>query len=391
MPKTCATWSDAPLAALPAPPARAWDDLRLVGLKLIFLIVSRGVSLLGLSRREWWWKDAEILLLRHQLAVAERQQPRAHSRLTWPDRAWLALLAGTMPTERLAAMRLIVTPGTIVRWHRDIARRRWARRSRRGRSGRPAAHRKVRSVTLRLARENESWGYRRIHGELAGLGITVAPSTVWQILKNAGISPAPRRDGPGWAEFLRSQAQGILALDFFTADLLNGTKVHVLAVIEHGTRCIRILGATEHPVQSWVVQQARNFLMDLEDAGTPAKFVLHDRDASFTTAFDAVFQATGVRVIRSAVQAPRMNSIMERWIGSCRRELLDRTLVWNQRHLMTVLREYEDFYNTHRPHRTLNQAAPLRPLPDAVIDLDHFRLRRRDRAGGVIHEYRLVA
>jgi len=139
--------------------------------------------------------------------------------------------------------------------------------------------------------------------------------------------------------------QAILALDFFTAVLLNGTTVYVLAAIEHGTRRIRILGATEHPVQSWVVQQARNLLMDLEDAGTRAKFVLHDRDASFTATFDSLFQAAGTRVIRSAAQAPRMNSIMERWIGSCRRELLDRTLIWNQRHLMTVLREYEDFYN----------------------------------------------
>jgi transposase len=240
-------------------------------LKLIFLVVTRAVSVLGLSRRESWWKDAEILMLRHQLAVALRERPRAHSSLTWPDRAWLALLAGTVPAERLAAMRLIVTPGTILRWERDIVRRRWARRSRRGRSGRPATHRKVRSVVLRLARENESWGYRRIHGELVGLGITVAPSTVWQILKDAGISPAPRRDGPSWAEFLRSQAQGILALDFFTADLLNGTKIYVLAVIEHGTRRIRILGATGHPVQSWVVQQARNLLMDLEDAGNESE------------------------------------------------------------------------------------------------------------------------
>ena len=209
--------------------------------------------------------------------------------------------------------------------------------------------------------------------------------------------PQERRDqpgsAPGWpklAGFLRSQAQGILALDFFTADLLGGTKVYVLAVIEHGTRRIRILGATEHPVQSWVAQQARNLLTDLEDAGTRAKFILHDRDASFTATFDSVFQAAGIRVIRSAVQAPRMNSVMERWIGSCRRELLDRTLVWNQ-HLMIVLREYEDFYNRHRPHRTLNQAAPLRPLPDGVIDLDQFRVQRRDRAGGVIHEYRLAA
>jgi putative transposase len=219
----------------------------------------------------------------------------------------------------------------------------------------------------------------------------VAPSTVWQILKSAGIDPAPRRDGPGWADFLRSQAQGILALDFFTVDLLNGATVYVLAVIEHGTRRIRVLSATEHPVQSWVVQQARNLLMDLEDARTAMKFMLHDRDASLTAAFDAVFQAVGVRVIRSAIQAPRMNSIMERWVGSCRRELLDRTLVWNQRHLMSVLRQYEDFYNTHRPHRSLKQAAPLRPLPDGITGLDQFRVRRRDRAGGVIHEYRLVA
>jgi putative transposase len=193
-------------------PSWRWDDLRLVGLKLIFLIVSRVVSLLGLSRRESWWKDAEILMLRHQLAIAGRERPAARARLTWPDRALLALLAGTVPIERLAAMRLIVTPGTILRWHRDIVRRRWARRSRQGRSGRPATHRKIWAEVLRLARENEAWGYRRIHGELAGLGITVAPSTVWQILKTAGIDPAPRRDGPGWAEFLRSQAQGILAL-----------------------------------------------------------------------------------------------------------------------------------------------------------------------------------
>ena len=168
---------------------RPCDDLRLVGLKLTFLIVSRAVSLLGLSRREAWWKDAEILMLRHQLAVAQRERPQAHDRLAWPDRAWLALLAWTLPIERMAAMRLIVTPGTILRWRRDIVRCRWARLSRRGRSGRPATERKVRSVVLRLARENESWGYRRIHGELAGLGITVAPSTVWQILKSAEIDP----------------------------------------------------------------------------------------------------------------------------------------------------------------------------------------------------------
>jgi putative transposase len=338
VPKTRATWPDVRWPApRPVSPARAWDDLRLVGLRPIFLIATRAVSLLEAAAEEWW-KDAEILMLRHQLAVAERGRPRAHSRLTWPDRAWLALLAGTVPAEGLAAMRLIVTPGTILRWQRDIVRRRW---SRRGRCGRPATHHKVRSAVLRLARENESWGYRRIHGELAGLGIKVAPSTVWQILKNAGISPAPRRDGPGWAEFLRSQAQGMLALDFFTADLLNGAKVYVLAVIEHGTRRVRILGATGHRVQSWVVQQARNLLMDLDDAGLSVKFILHDR-----TPASPPRSTPSSRPPAPEWSAPlfrRMNAVMERWIGSCRRELLDRTLIWNQRHLMTVLREYEDF------------------------------------------------
>jgi putative transposase len=311
--------------------------------------------------------------------------------LTWPDRAWLALLAGTVPAGRLAGTRLLVTPGTILRWHRDIVCRRWGRLSRRGRSGRPATHRNVRSAVLRLAWENESWGIPADPRRARGTGHHRSAVHGLGDPQNAGIDPAPRRDGPGWAEFLRSQAHGILALDFFTADLLNGAKVHVLAVIEHGTRRVRILGATEDPVQAWVVQQARNLLMDLADAGTRVKFMIHDRDASFTTAFDEFFRAAGTRIVRSAIQAPRMNSVMERWIGSCRRELLDRTLVWNQRHLMTVLREYENFYNTHRPHRALKQAAPLRRLPGNVTDLDRIRVQRRDRVGGVIHEYRLVA
>jgi putative transposase len=177
----------------------------------------------------------------------------------------------------------------------------------------------------------------------------------------------------------------ILAPDFFIANLLNGTKVYVLVVIEHGSRRIRVLGVTGHPAQSWVVQQARNLLMDLDDAGTRAKFVLHDRDTSFTETFDAVLQSAGIRVVRSAIQARRMNALMGRWISGWRRELLDRTLVWNQRHLMAVLREYEGFYNTHRPHRAPNQAVPMRPLPDGITDLDQFRVWRRDRAGGVIH------
>ena len=173
----------------------------------------------------------------------------------------------------------------------------------------------------------------------------------------------------------------------------NGGAFHrILAVIERGSRRVRVLGATEHPVQSWVVQQARNLLIDLDDAGIRTRFVLHDPDASFSAKFDAVFQSAGDQSHPlGGAGAEWMNSIMERWIGSCRRELLDQTLTWNQRHLMIVLREYEDFYNAHRPHRALNQAAPFRPLPDSVTDLDHFRVQRRDRAGGILHEYHLVA
>jgi putative transposase len=189
-----------------------------------------------------------------------------------------------------------------------------------------------------LAKENPAWGYRRIHGELAGLGVRLAPSTVWKILTNAGIGPAPRRPGPTWAQFLRGQAEAILATDFFTVDLLNGTSAYVLAVIEHATRRIRILGVTDHPTNAWVTQMARNLLMDLDGHVDGIKFLIRDRDTKFTAAFDAVFSGAGIRTLRSPVRAPRANAIMERWIGSCRRELLDQTLIWNQRHLRQVLR-----------------------------------------------------
>jgi putative transposase len=242
-----------------------------------------------------------------------------------------------------------------------------------------------------MARENESWGYRRIAGELVGLGIPVAPSTVWAILKKAGIDPASRRSGPTWAQFLRSQADAILAADFFTVDLLDGTTAYVLTMIEHATRRIRILGATAHPTAAWTVQVARNTLMDLEDHTDRFKFLIRDRGPQFTASFDAVFQAAGIETITTAVQAPVMNAIQERWHRSVRAELLDRTLVWNLAHLRQILVEYESFYNEHRPHRALGQAAPLKPLPDNVVDLDRFRVARSDRIGGILHEYRLIA
>jgi transposase InsO family protein len=329
------------------------------------------------------------LILRHQLAVLQRRQPRRPN-LNWADRALLAALLGVVPKARRHGLWLLVTPDTTVRWHRGIAGRRWAARSMRGKSGRPVTRRNIRALVLRMARENPGWGYRTIHGELAGLGVKVAASTMWDILKKAGIDPAPRRSGLAWSQFLRSQAETILACDFFTAGLLDGTQAHVLAVIEHAVRRIRIRGVTLHPTGEWTAQQACNLIMDLDDQGHRVKFMIRDRGSNFTAAFDAILADAGIRTVLCNVRTPRMNAIAERWIGGCRREILDRTLIWNQSHLRRILRRYETHHNQHRPHRSLDAAAPLKPLPEPV-DLERYRVRRQARVGGTINEYRLVA
>ena len=335
-------------------------------LRFVFLLITRLVAWRRLSRREETWKTAEILILRHQLTVLQRREPRRPN-LNWADRALLTVLLSVIPRACRHGLRLLVTPDTILRWHRDIARRRWAARSMRGKTGRPTTRRSIRALVLRLARENPEWGYRRIHGELAGLGVKVAASTVWEILKNAGIDPAPRRHGPSWSQFLRSQADVILACDFFTAGLLDGTHAYVLAVIEHASRRIRILGVTLHPTGEWTAQQARSRLMDLDEQVHRVRFMIRDRGSNFTAAFDAVLADAAIRTVFCNVQTPRMNSIAERWIGGCRRELLDRTLIWNQSHLRRILRDYEIHHNQHRPHRSLNGAAPLKPPPNLSI------------------------
>src|ERR1039457_5648168 len=281
-------------------------------LRFVFLLIARVTTWLRLSRRDEAWKIAEILILRHQLAVLQRHQTH-RPKLNWADRALLATLLGVIPKARRNGLRLLITPDTILRWHRDITRRRRAARSMRGRTGHPAARMNIRALALRLARENPGWGYRRIHGELAGLGVKVAASTVWEILKANGIDPAPRRAGPTWPQFLRSQTDAILACDFFTADLLDGTQAHVLAVIEHATRRIRILGVTLHPTGEWTTQQARNLLMDLGEQTQRVTFMIRDRGPDFTAAFDAVLADAGIRTVLCNVRTPRMNAIAERW------------------------------------------------------------------------------
>jgi putative transposase len=330
-------------------------------------------------------KDIEILTLRHQLAILQRQAGKP--RLPWADRALLAALLHRLPRARLRRLQLIVSPDTILRWHRDLIRHRHAARSRRKRPGRPPTRRTIQSLVLRLARENPSWGYRRVHGELITLGVTVAASTVWEILKQHGIEPAPQRDHQTWAGFLRSQAHAILACDFFTATTLTGMTYYVFVVIEHASRRIRVLGATAHPTADWTTQIARNLIMDLQDASGEFAYLIRDRDSKYTRAYDAVLETEGIQIVLTGIRVPRMNSITERWVQTCRHELLDQT------HLLHALREFETFYNQHRPHRSLN-GAPLRPAPTPLTEpsrLDQLDIRRRDRLGGVLHEYQHAA
>ena len=258
------------------------------------------------------------------------------------------------------------------------------------RRGRPPTVRSIRALILRLVRENPGWGYRRVHGELATLGIKVAPSTVWEILKQEGLDPAPQRASTTWADFLRSQADAMLACDFIETVTLDGQRQYILAVIEHAGRRIRVLGTTAHPTADWVIQAIRNLVMDLEDANCRARFLLRDRDGKFPALMDEVLADAGIQIVLTGIRMRRMNAIMERWVQSCRHELLDRCLIWNEHHLRHALREYERFYNQHRAHQTLNQAAPLRPAPDPITDpsrIADLDVRRRDRLGGLLHEY----
>ena len=331
-------------------------------------------------------KDAEILILRHQVAVLRRQVKTPRS--SWADRAVLAALARLLTRGQLGQLRLIISPRTLLRWHAALVRGRWTYRRRR--PGRPRTAQAIRALVLEMARDNPGWGYRRIHGELTGLGCKLAPSTVWQILKDAGIDPAPRRSGQTWQAFLQAQAKTTLAVDFFHVDTVFLRRLYVLFFVEHGTRRVHLAGITAHPAGEWVTQQARNVLMTLEDRVDAFKFVIRDRDTKFTAAFDAVFTAAGVRIIKAPVRAPRANAIAERWIASARRECLDRMLITGERHLRLVLGEYVGHYNGHRPHRTLGQRPPAgRERPPAMGT--NVRVLRRDRLGGLIHEYAQVA
>jgi putative transposase len=355
-----------------------------MAVKLIYQMLAMLLSWMVLHARSNTANEIEILVLRHQLAVLQRRTPRPQ--ISWSDRAVIAALAHLLPARRRHG--LLVTPATILRWHRRLVRRRWTTQP--VRAGRPAIPAGVRALITRMATENPTWGYRRVHGELSGLGYQIGASTVWTILNAAGIDPAPRRAGLTWAQFLHAQAHGILACDLFHLDTITLQRLYVFFVIEHATRRVHILGVTAHPTGAWLTQQARNLLMDLDDAHRRFRFLIRDRDSKFTVAFDAVFAAIDVTIIKTPARAPRANAIAERFVGTIRRELLDRILIINQRHAAALLREFERHYNDHRPHRTLRQAAPARPLPHPA-PTDIRKIQRHDRIGGLLHEYQQVA
>jgi transposase InsO family protein len=326
--------------------------------------------------------ELENAVLRHQLAVLRRTVKRPPLRRR--DRLLLAAAGGLLPRGRWAV--LLVSPQTLLRWHRELVRRKWSYRRRS--PGRPPLDPAVGALVVRLGRENPRWGCIRIQGELRKLGIRVGATTIRSLLRRSGFGPAPRRGGPSWGEFLRTQAQGMLACDFFTVETAWLRTLYVLFFIEHGSRRIRLAGVTANPDGAWMRQQARN--LAVEDRLHDVRFLVHDRDAKFSGPFDEIVRGEGVRVVKTPVRAPQANAIAERWVRSVRNECLDHVLVFGRRHLEQILCNYVTHYNVERPHRSVDLAPPVasrepRGSPPASSVL------RRDVLGGVIHGYYAAA
>ncbi|CAN5287081.1 hypothetical protein BH18ACT12_BH18ACT12_12730 [soil metagenome] len=341
-----------------------------------YLAVRALLGALLRSRRGLHVKDIELLVLRHELEILRRQVARPQ--LCAADRALLAAFAYHLPRSSLGV--LLVTPRTLFRWHRALVRRKWRQPA--GRRGRPPLSAEVRELVLRLARENPRWGHRRICGELAKLGVRVSPTSIRRLLAQAKLEPAPRRSGPSWREFLRTQAASIVACDFFTVETVFLRRYYVLFFIAHASRRVWLAGCTKNPSGAWVTQQARNLGLDFSEQRV--RFLIRDRDSKYSGAFDEVFRSEGTRIVRTPVRAPKANAIAERFVRTVRAECLDWLLILNRRHLEHVLRIYVDHYNRERPHRGLDLQPPE---PQSRAGSTIAAVHRRDRLGGLIHEY----
>src|SRR6266508_2467350 len=354
----------------------------------VYVIAWRLFAFVLLRARGDRSKELEILLLRHELSILRRKTRRPQ--LAERDRLLLATLSRMM--SRRSWQAFLVTPETLLRWHRRIVARRWTYPHRR--PGRPPLDPQVRELIIRLARENGHWGYVRIVGELRKLGITVSATLVRNVLARAGVPPAPERAASSWRSFLRHHGNTIIACDFFTVDTVWLRRLYVLFFVSIATRRVEYVACTRNPNTSWMSQQARNLLMDLDDRGQRPRFLIHDRDMKFSRAFDSILRSEGIEIVRTPIQAPNAKAYAERWVGSVRRECLDRLLIFGRRQLEHVLRVYISHFNQQRPHRALDLRPPDRrggtdPPPTTLLHPP--QVRRRDLLGGLLHEYEAAA
>jgi transposase InsO family protein len=355
-----------------------------MSLRLLYLAFRRTTQWLALLARSSAAKDVEILVLRHENAILRRANPRP--RMDWADRATLASLVRLLP-RHLARHRL-VSPATILAWHRRLVARHWTYPNR---TGRPPLDPAVAALVEQMARDNPSWGYTRIQGELRGLGHRISASTIRRILKRLGIPPAPaRRDCTTWRRFVTSQASTMLACDFFHVDCaLTLQRLYVFLVLEVGSRYVHILGVTPNPDGPWTSQQARNLLMELGERADQFKVLIRDRAGQFTEAFDAVLADAGITVCKIPPRSPQANAYAERFVGTVRSEVTDRLLILGEQHLRRTLDEYVRHYNGRRPHRSLDLQPPRPDRP--AVDSTYQRIKRRPILGGLITEYERAA